>query len=162
MIVEIDGKEHFFDENKAIVDEKYNPIIKKLYYILFGINILNIVLYIKNIHDNWFFPILFPLFHTFIYFIFWIIKSTKTNSDGDNQYIITYYPDIAKKIYIYGHRFPMEWKNFVDGEYIGYNKDFILDDIRDRHNENISLLTMPIKLFLFFFISVTLISFIFK
>ena len=98
MIVEINGKEHFFNDNVAKTDDKYNPIIRNWYYIFCGINIVNIFLYIKHIHEIFELLFILPFVHIFITYIFWIIKWIKANPDGDKEYIKTYYPDIANKL----------------------------------------------------------------
>jgi hypothetical protein len=152
MTVEINGKEHFFNDNAAKLDDKYNPIIRIWYYIFFGINIVNIFLYVKNIHTNTEILFFLPFFHVFITYIFWIIKRVKASPNGDKEYIKTYYPDIAEKLR-FGERNSIGWYKFLNGEYIEYDKDFIIDDIRVRKEENNSLMLTPFKFVVFFWIA---------
>jgi len=151
MIVEINGKEHFFNENKANLDKKFNPIVKIWYFIFCGICVLNIFFYLKGIHRSMELLISIPFFHIFVTYIFWIIKWVKASPNGDHEYIKTYYPEIAKKLNI-GGRNSFAWMAFLNGEYLDYKIDLIMDDIRDRQDENNKLVIMPFKIFGIFFI----------
>ena len=142
MEVNINGEIHYFSDNVANIDNKYNKKIKLWYYIFCIINIINIFMYYKEIHKNDYFLIVLPFFHIIFAWIILIIKWIKSTPDGDNQYIKTYYPEIAKKLKI-GSRNSIAWINFINGEYIDFEKDIIIDNIRERKEENNMLLLMP-------------------
>ena len=151
MVVNINVKEHFYNDNVAQLDDKWNQKIKIWYYIFIGINVLNLLLYINRVHPFHGLLIGLPFFHIFLTYIFWIVRAAKKNPNGDRQYIERYYPEVAKKLK-FEERNSIGWMEFLAGEYIDFNKDIIIDNIRERTDENRSLMIRPFIICISFWI----------
>ena len=153
MLVKINDEERYFDDTEKKWDEKMSLIREKLYHISYVINIINVILYLVKIHDH-----ILPLFLVpfcqvaVIAFVYSIIKIIASIKGGDKKYIKTYYPELAIKLSINGGRNDFTWIAFINGKYIDYNKDTILDDIRIRRKEFMLSTFHDLKIIVIFFV----------
>lgn len=135
--------EKYFNNNDVLWDEKYFSIIKIWYFIFVIICTINEYLYYKNIHDNDLLLIMIPFFHLLIPGMLINIREFTNVPHGDKQYILNYYPEIYKKMFlpnIFTGEYSTKWSgingfiifSFVHGSYIKDNEDEIIEDIRER------------------------------
>jgi hypothetical protein len=139
MVLKINGEERNFNENISKSDGIYNPIMK-LWHIIFCI------IYFFLMGSYWYKIIIMlslPILNVFVIKIFSSIKQNIFKKNGDEEYIRTYYPEIATIL-----ENNEVWTKFINGEYIEYKKDFVLDDIRFRKKENKWLIKISIIIFL--------------
>jgi intracellular septation protein A len=135
--------ERLFNENDLLWDEKYFSIIKIWYFIFIIICLVNEYIYYKDFHDNDALLIMVPFFHILIPGIVYVLKEYLNTPHGDKEYLLNYYPEAFKKMFFPllssgkystkvsgGNGFAII--SFINGSYIKYGEDEIVDDIRER------------------------------
>ena len=146
MTVNVNGENRFFSDNVLKFDEKYDQKIKIWYFIFSCLNIANIWLFIRGIHQLSELLFFLPFFHILIVFVYAIIRYIKLKPNGDELYIKTYYPAVARTLQIDEYKYTLAWHNFEAGDYIDSGKDPIIDNIRERLDERKVLFRFPIIL----------------
>jgi hypothetical protein len=152
MLVKINDEERYFDDTEKKWGEKISPIREKCYYASYIINIINVILYLIKFHDNILLLMALPFCQlVIITFADLIIRIITSMKGGDKKYIKTYYPELAKKLNI-DYRNDFAWIAFINGKYVDYNKDIILDDIRVRRKEFMLSILRDFRIILFFLV----------
>jgi hypothetical protein len=151
-VIEIEKDNRFHDNKYVILIEKMYYRIKIWYRLFFGICIMNLILYILKIHNNYALVIYIPFWHcpiTFLLLIVLQLKSEKSVFD----YLERYYPEISEKIWINGRgnglMNKLNYGKFYKGEYIEKGIDPVIDSIRNK--KNITLLLFVPFMFLIIF-----------
>jgi len=167
--IEINGEKRYFNTNDRLWDNRIFFILKIWYFLLTVICIINIHLYLKNIHDNDVLLIMIPFFNMLIPGILLFLKSIFIVPSGDKEYILNYYPEIFKKMFYPNANGEYSVKllgrngftilSFANGDYIKENEDEIIEEIRERWRAEHKFAFSPIIfLICFVIISVILIA----
>ena len=135
MTIIIDGKERFYDDT---IIKKFNKIycrIKYWYIVFFMLCIMNLIIYVLKIHNNYGLIFSIPGVYWASSCIFLIILQLKS-SKPDYDYLEEYYPEISNKIWIYGRDNGImnnfNSGKFYRGDYIEKGIDPIIDIIRNK------------------------------
>jgi hypothetical protein len=126
---------HYYDQTYGIILDKLIPKLKTwviIYGIIHLIFINLFTKYTQQIFDDGILFVLPPFINIIItlfpYKIFELIFF-KTNRNNDINYILQYYPDIAKKLWLPDGNNGFAWIKFTNYEYIKQNEDEFIDEI---------------------------------
>jgi hypothetical protein len=156
------NKTKYFNKNSSLWDKKIFLIIKIGYIICIIACITGDVLYYYDFYSNDEILIYLLLFPIFMYMAFDILKKLLIKPNGDREYLLTYYPDLIKKLFwpkwwnpIYGCSYInikkfLGWKYFIDGSYLKDIDDKIIDEMRLRFKEHRNLVLYLIIFFILF------------
>jgi hypothetical protein len=135
MTINVNGEDRFYDDSLRKIFDKYYFRIIIWYFIFFVFCIINLVLYIFKIHDNYNLVVYLPSWYFPLNCLLLIILITKIDKP-DFDYIECYYPEISKKIWIYGRNNGIlnnfNRAKFYLGKYVEKGVDSIIDIIRNR------------------------------
>ncbi|GMO28162.1 MAG: hypothetical protein Ta2B_08810 [Termitinemataceae bacterium] len=144
MIVNINNEERIFDDTYAKWINKFYQGTKIWYMLFCFLCILHICIWLKySYEDDGVFLIMIPFFHIFVGAVLSILATLK-KPNGDNEYIKNYYPEIASKIQLEtGKKNNFAVLAFLNGSYIDFGTDIIIDEIRDRKSLLKKIIIIP-------------------
>jgi hypothetical protein len=145
----------YFNSNSKLYDYKSLPILIIGYIFLLVCGIINIFLYILNIHNNDNLLVIFSTFPILLSWIYHFIKIILNNPDGDLEYLSKNYPEIYKylryKNMIFTNpfrnfstqiKFLPVWKDFKNGFLTKDGEDEIIDEMIERWRKEYNLLNI--------------------
>ena len=142
MIININGDDRFYNDTRYKWTRKWYPRLRMWYCIFVVLCIIILYLYYKEIISNKTFIMYMPFVHWILTFLFISIPNLMY-SKYDYDYIETYYPELSKKIWIYGREngIMRKYSNaFFDYE---SGADIIIDDIMTKDQRKLPLLFAP-------------------